>query len=376
MSPRLSVSAVFFLHGLAGGMWIARIPVVQENLGLSVGELGLALLGGGLGSLLALLGAGALVARFGSRAVALWLAVPACTALALLGLAPNGATLFVALVLWGASASVLDVAMNAQGSIIEQQRERPIMSSLHGLWSIGSMCGGAVAALLAGLGVSVRVHLLVAAPLVLVAMLVAARPFVQGDGSKSVREAFGWPRGVLLALALLAFCAVGIEGAMLDWGGVYLRRMFDAPEVTAASAPTFFSAAMAIGRLGGDHLTMRMRPTLLARLCAILAGLGVSAIILAPAPGFVFAGLMAVGLGLSVLVPLVFGAAGRTPDMPAGTAIAAVAVLGYGAFLIGPPTIGLVAEQITLRGAFVILVVLAALIALLAPALAPPHPST
>jgi predicted MFS family arabinose efflux permease len=153
-SPRVAVSTVFFLHGAAGGMWIARIPAVQETLGLSIGELGLALLGGGLGSLLALLPGGALVARFGSRQVALWMSVAACAALALLALAANGVTLFAALVLWGASAGVLDVAMNAQGSGIEQQRARPIMSSLHGLWSVGTMSGAALAAVVAGLGIS------------------------------------------------------------------------------------------------------------------------------------------------------------------------------------------------------------------------------
>ena len=80
---------------------------------------------------------------------------------------------------------------------------------------------------------------------------------------------------------------------------------------------------------------------------------------------------MAVGLGLSIPVPLVFSAAGRTTTMPAGTAIAAVAALGYGALLIGPPTIGLAAELVTLRGAFTILLALAGLIFLLAPAIAP-----
>src|SRR5579859_4671387 len=267
-SARMSVSTVFFLHGAAGGMWIARIPAVQETLVLSVGELGLALLGGGLGSLLALLPGGALVARYGSRQVALWAPLPACAALALLALATNGSILFAALVLWGASAGVLDVAMNAQGSAIEQRRARPIMSSLHGLWSLGTMSGAAVAALVAGLGISVRAHLLVAAPILLGAMLVAARPFVSGDGGQSVRTALSWPRGQLLTLAVVAFCAVGTEGAMYDWSGVYLRRVLDAPQVTAASAATFLSAAMATGRLVGDHLTVRLQAPVLARVCA------------------------------------------------------------------------------------------------------------
>jgi MFS family permease len=120
---------------------------------------------------------------------------------------------------------------------------------------------------------------------------------------------------------------------------------------------------------------MRLSATVLARLCAGLSGLGIAAMILAPVESVVFGGLLAVGLGLSVLVPLVFAAAGRSTTMPAGTAIAAVATMGYSAFLIGPPTIGLAAEQFTLRGAFVILLVLVAFIAILARALTP-HTST
>jgi fucose permease len=141
-----------------------------------------------------------------------------------------------------------------------------------------------------------------------------------------------------------------------------------APEATAALAPSFFSAALAIGRLAGDRLIARVSAPTVARMCALVAGLGMTSIILAPAPVVVFGGLIGVGLGLSVLVPLVFGVAGRSKDMHTGTAIAAVATVGYFAFLIGPPTIGLIAEQVTLRGAFILLVVLLGLIAVLAPA--------
>src|SRR5918911_1240489 len=122
-SARLGVILVFFLHGVGTGMWVARIPAVQERLALGVG---------------------------------------------LLGLAPNGLALFVALVAWGASTSALDVAMNAQGSTIEQRLGRPIMSSLHGFWSLGNMGGAAVGALLAGAGVAVQPHLAAGAPVLLV----------------------------------------------------------------------------------------------------------------------------------------------------------------------------------------------------------------
>src|SRR5919202_4900667 len=157
-SARRGVRAVFFLHGASAGMWVARIPAVQERLGRAVGALGLALLGAGLGTLAAMAPAGALIARHGSRAVVRGTAWPAALALGLLGLAPNGPTLFAALVAWGASTSALDVAMNAQGSTIEQRLGRPVMSSLHGFWSLGNLSGAAVGACLAAAGVAFHLH--------------------------------------------------------------------------------------------------------------------------------------------------------------------------------------------------------------------------
>jgi len=181
---RLATLIVFFLHGLGTGMWVARIPAVQERLGLGVGALGLALLGAGLGTLLAMIPAGALVARHGSRTVVTWTAVPAAGSLALIGLAGDGPTLFAALVVFGAANSALDVAMNAQGSVVEQRLGRPIMSSLHGLWSLGNMTGAAVGALLAAAGLSVQTHLIVAAPLLLAALVLAARPTTIGRAAR------------------------------------------------------------------------------------------------------------------------------------------------------------------------------------------------
>src|SRR5919198_1173894 len=129
---RLSVSIVFFLHRLAAGTWLSRIPSVQEHLALGEAALGLALLGSGIGALVAMLPAGALIARLGSRAIVVASAVPWAIAMCLIALAANGPTLFGALMLWGASSGSLDVAMNAQGSAIQQKRRRPILSSLHG----------------------------------------------------------------------------------------------------------------------------------------------------------------------------------------------------------------------------------------------------
>ena len=365
-SARIAVSAVFAMHGLASGMWVSRIPAVQEDLRLGVAGLGLALLGGGVGSMLAMLPMGALIGRVGSRRVSLVAGLGGAIAFALLSLANDGLTLFGALVVWGAALGTLDVAMNAQGSAIEQGRGRPIMSSLHGLWSVGSMSGAAIGAVLAGLGTAPRTQFLATAPVVATTIVLAVRWFI-ADRDQTERRPFVWPRGGLMLLAAVVFCAVAVEGAMFDWSGVYVRRVLDASEAMAATAPTFFAAAMAAGRLVGDQVTARLGAAFVARCSAVLAAVGLSGVVLAPGPYVVFGAVVVVGLGLAVLVPLAFSVAGRNASMSTGTAIAAVATMGYSAFLLAPPTIGLVGEWLTLRGSFLLLLVLMLGIGVVAP---------
>jgi len=136
----------------------------------------------------------------------------------------------------------------------------------------------------------------------------------------------------------------------------------------AAAAPTFFAAAMACGRLVGDQVTARFSGPVVARGSAVLALLGLLGVLAAPRAEVVFAALVLVGLGLAVLVPLAFSAAGASPSMPTGAAIAAVATVGYSAFLFAPPTIGVIAEQFTLRGSFVLMLLGLVVVAVLAPA--------
>jgi fucose permease len=229
------------------------------------------------------------------------------------------------------------------------------------------MAGGAVTALLIPRGVPAQTQFLIEAPLLLAAVVGASRLMLPG-GTRVRAPALARPNRALLALAVVTFCGVTAEGSMLDWSGVYLRRVFDAPEALAAAGASVVAASMAVGRLIGDPFIARFGPSQLARGCAAVAAFGMLVVILAPAPPVVFAGLVALGFGLSILVPLAFGAAGRAPGMAPGAAIAAVATVGYFGFLAAPPTIGLISEQLTLRGAFVVLLALLLLIGVLAPA--------
>jgi MFS family permease len=129
-----------------------------------------------------------------------------------------------------------------------------------------------------------------------------------------------------------------------DWSVLYMRDALRASPATAALGFAAFSLAMAVGRLTGDRIVGRFGAVgVLSPGAATAAGaLGLALIAGQPAVGVL--GFAAVGLGLANLIPVVFGAAGRLPEFPAGVGIAAVSTAGYCGFLAGPPLIGLVAE--------------------------------
>ncbi|MFC4906576.1 MFS transporter [Actinomadura gamaensis] len=174
-SARRAVTVAFLVHGLAAAAWVARIPQIKEHLGLSAGTLGLALLGSPIGVVLATRVAGPAVARFGSRATVLVAGTSAALAPVALGLSVNLPMLVGALVLLGASLGLMDVAMNAQGVAVERGYGRPIMSGLHGVYSIGTLVAAVVGSAAAHAHVPVAVHLTVLGVLFATLLLVGAR---------------------------------------------------------------------------------------------------------------------------------------------------------------------------------------------------------
>jgi MFS family permease len=171
----------------------------------------------------------------------------------------------------------------------------------------------------------------------------------------------------LVALGAVAFCIMMGEGAMADWGAVFLRNSAGASEAIAASGYAVFSIAMAATRFSGDWLSARLGPVMVVRLGSGLAATGLATSLLSSEPVAALLGFGAVGAGFATIVPQVFSAAGRTSGMDAGTALATATTIGYSGFLIGPPLIGFAAEAIGLRGALAIIVIMSVVAILLAP---------
>ena len=358
---RIAVTTIFFVNGALTGNFVARIPTIREALGLSPGELGAALLGLPVGLVVAVPLAGSLISRVGSRPVTTFAGAFVCAALVLPTLAPDAPLLFSALAVLGAGIGALDVAMNVEGSAVEKAYRRPIMSSLHGLYSVGGLVGSAFGALMAFLGIGTLAHFLAAA-LVLGALALLASSRLQTEGAKDLERGptFALPTRAVLGLGLVAFCVLLGEGAIADWSAVYLREIGAGPGLAAVGFGAF-SSTMAIGRLFGDGISRRLGPVALVRIGGAISAAGLLVFLLAGQPPMALVGLVLVGAGYSNVFPTTISAAGRAPSMSTSSAIAAVTTVGYFALLAGPPLIGFVAEAVTLGGALGILVLLSAL---------------
>jgi MFS family permease len=347
---RRAVTVAFLANGLTTATWLSRIPAVRDDLALSASTLGLVLLGLSAGVLLALPVAGGLVPRLGSRRVVALGAALAVVALPAVGLAAGPWSLAAMLLLFGAGNSTMDVAMNAQGAAVERGYGRSIMVGLHGAWSVGALLGALAGSLAAATGLAVLPHFTITA--VAIAVLTGATlpwlRIVDRTGRSAGAPRLAWPHGALVPLALVALASSLGESTASDWSGVHLRDIVGVDPGRAPWGFVAFTAAMVAARLSGDVVTRRLGASTVVRLGGSLAGLGFVLVAAVPTLPAALIGFAMVGLGVAPIVPLVFSAAAAV-GRSAGEGIGAVATVGYGGFLAGPPIIGFVADRFDLR---------------------------
>lgn len=361
---RLAIGLAFLANGAVFGSWAPQIPLVQERLGLGPAVLGAALLAMAVGALCSMIWAGTAIARFGSAPVTRLTGIAMCLALPIVALAPNLAGLVAALTVLGAANGMMDVAMNAHAVAVETRLQRPIMSSLHGLFSLGGLAGAALGAV-ALTYLSPEVHVLIAGPALAVLVLLASHYLLPGH--VDVADAgphFVRPSRSALTFGLLAFLVLMSEGAALDWSAAWLRLELGVDPAHAGLAFAAFAGCMAAGRFAGDFLRRRVGAVALVRGSALTAAAGFALAVVIATPSAAILGFACAGLGIANTVPVLFGAAGRLPDTAPGAGIAATAGIGYLGLLAGPPLIGLFAELTSLGTALGLLVLACGLVAL------------
>jgi predicted MFS family arabinose efflux permease len=360
---------IFFVNGAAIGVWSGFIPVVRDKHGLSLSVLGASLLLLSAGALAAMPVTGVFIGRLGSRVLLWWVAPLFAIGLAMVITVPGYLFLAVALVLFGALNGTMDVAMNAQALVVEQRLSRPVMSAIHGFFSLGGLAGAGAASVALGY-LPPEPAGLVLCGLVLTVALVAV-PFLIQDAPAAQlerRQAYR-PSRAVLGLGVLAFAAFLAEGAMLDWSATLLRDEFG---MTLAGAPmgyAAFAASMAVGRLSGDRLVARYSRPFVFRTSALLAGASLALGLALGSITGMFVAFVLFGFGVANLVPILMSEAGR--EEHAGAAIAAVCTLAYAGFLAGPPLIGFAGDWFGLSNAMILVAIMCLVLG--AAGLARPH---
>ncbi|GGS42886.1 MFS transporter [Deinococcus knuensis] len=380
-AARRALNVIFLINGALFATWAVNIPGIRDHLHLNEAQIGAALLAVGLGSLCSMTLTGTWTARHGSHRVT-WVAATLCM-LALLPpfLAPSLPLLVAALAVLGAANGSMDVAMNAQGVTVEQRLARPIMSRLHAYFSLGGVIGAALGTLLVG-RVPMTTHALLVTVVTVTAALLAGRallpdqaapaptspapttPAPSRAASVASRAA---PRRAPISVAaallgLLCFLGMLSEGANYDWAALYFRDILNVPGGQAGLGYAAFVTTMTLGRWFGDRLRTRLGDEPTVRGGALITALGLALALTTRNPILAALGFALSGLGLSNVVPVMYGAVGHALG---GRGIAQVASIGYGGFLLGPPAIGFIAAQVGLSAALSLALAGAALITLL-----------
>lgn len=394
---RNAVFVIFWLCGFMFASWASRVPTVRDILDASTSQMGLLIFGLAAGSVLGLFASSHVIARLGANAALLVCLSIASTGLVLLGLlaslAPSLLILALALMTFGVGYSISDVAMNLSGAANERQIGKTLMPMYHASFSLGTMLGAGFGALLEHFAVPLGIHLVGVGIAALVTIRVAVRFLQPAEHTTEAEESRpdsvvdtmadplsdtpspeGWrsrlavwrePRILVIGLIVLGMAFA--EGSANDWLSLAAVDGYGVTNAGGAAVFGVFVTAMTLGRLFGGKVLDRFGRVPVLRGTAVFAVVGLVLVILGPNIGVAIVGVVLWGLGASLGFPVGMSAAADDPKT-ATASVAAVATIGYFAFLIGPPLIGFLGEQIGLLNAFWVVAILAVIAGLCAPA--------
>lgn len=372
-TQRLATRLSFFSLGFATAAWAPLIPFAQQRLNLNHADFGLLLLCMGIGSMIAMPATGALVKRWGCRPLIALALVVLMVLLPSLTIWSSIVTMAVALFIFGSAAGCLGVAINLQAVVVEKHSVRALMSSFHGMCSLGGLTGAMLVTALLSVGLSPLMSTLSVVMILLVIGGVAIpsclTSFEQDEkpheDTTQAPKKFYRPDGIILLIGMMCFIAFLSEGAAMDWGGIYLTSKYQLNPAFAGLAYTFFALSMTTGRFAGHILLKQWGEKNIVTYSAIGAAIGMAVIVTAPVWQVVVLGYALLGLGCSNIVPVMFSRVGRQNNMPKAAALSLVSTIAYTGSLSGPALIGLIGEWTGLSTVLTGVAVLLFIIALL-----------
>lgn len=385
---RNAIFTIFFLSGLSLASWVARLPAIRDEIGVSTQGVGLVILAGSIASILGLVGAPWIMARFGARLGMSGVLLLVAAALVLIGIggsiAPSVTLVVIGLAMFGFGNGSVDVMMNVEGAEAERELRKTVMPLMHAFFSFGTVAGAALAVAASAIALSVWAHLGIIAALIAVTAIVAVR-FVpvreelgddpHGDtprepwSTRLKRSLRVWadPRLLLIGVVMLGMSFA--EGSANDWLAIAAVDGHDLDQTAGAAMFTVFTIAITAARVVGGPFIDRFGRVAMLQSMSVIGVVGLALFIFSSEPWMIVAGTVLWGIGCSLAFPVGMSAAADVRDRAdAAARVSAVAMIGYCAFLVGPPLIGFLGQQFGILNGLILLLGLMAVAGLAAPA--------
>ena len=371
---RITACAFFVMQGMIFSTWANRIADIRTALNLTEADLGLILLGLPFGQLMTMPVSGYLVSRFSSKRCIFFGSIMYPSCLLLINAAQGFWSLLGALVCFGISANINNIAINTQAVGVENLYGRSIMGTFHGTWSFACFCGGLFTMLLMHIGVGITAHFCITIIFALTTLMLFGPLLMPKDPIKTVSESdkskkrgFFSPTPFIIMLGVTAFGSMSCEGTMFDWSVIYFRDIVKVPTEFSNVGYIVFMLMMASGRFASDFFVNRFGAIRVLQFSGITITCGMMLAVLLPFALFATLGFFMVGIGVSSVIPICYSSAAKSHRMPTGIAIATVSSIGFLGFLLGPPLIGFIAHASNLRISFATMAFAGLIVSIIAP---------
>ena len=364
--PAFAVGFLFATSSLLFGIWVASIPGVKERLQFTDGSLGLSLLLSPLGAITGMI----LSARvFSKISVGTWMYTGysiLCFVMVLLINSINRPMFWICLYCFGVVGFLNGVSANATVNMMEKKYNRLLMSTCHGMYSLGGAVSAGIAALLFVLHISSRWQIVLVAFIILLVLFSNKKYLLANADIIHSRSAFKLPSVSILGISFICMVSFMAEGCVADWSAIYFKEILFAPKALISLGYAGFSVAMTIGRFNGDMLITKLGSKTVVVSGALLSAAGFLVVVTAPVVIVAIAGYIMVGLGCCCIVPVLFRASANIPGVRTLEGFAMVTTGGLIGFLTGPSVIGFISEKADLSKGLSLLILMGLLSACVA----------
>ena len=355
----LAVGFLFATSSLLFGTWVAAIPDIKHRLGFTDGSLGLSLLLSPLGAITGMI----LSTRvFSKIPVGKWMLNGyrlLCLLMVLQINAINRPMFWTCLYCFGLVSFLNGVSANATVNILEKKSNQLLMSTCHGMYSLGGAISAGLAALLFSLQLVAGWQIVLVAIIIITVITSNQQLLLANQDIIHSRSKIQLPSPTILGISFICMVTFMAEGCVADWSAIYLKDSLHAPKAMISLGYAGFSIAMTLGRLNGDGLIAKIGSKKIVVVGCILSALGFTTVVLAPGVLLAIIGYILIGCGSSCIVPVLFSASANIPGVSTVEGFAMVTTGGLIGFLTGPSLIGFISEKSSLSQGLSLLILLA-----------------